>query len=178
MQINITFRHVDPSDALKEYTLEKIQRFKKYFDGVVEGNVVLDLQKIRHLAEFTLNANGLRMNAKYESGDFHSAIDGAAAKIERQLARHKDKLKNHKPGSSRERRQLLEKVYSYESFETETGPAVVQTEHYDTHHKTIDEAVMEMDLTDQSFMVFTDEDDKVKVLYRRPDGNYGLIEPQ
>lgn len=178
MQINITFRHVSPSETLKEYCLEKIQRLNKYFDGNVEGHVILGLEKIRHLAEFTLSANGLRMNAKEESGDFHSAIDGAIDKIERQLARHKEKVKRHKPHSVKERLPVREQVYSYESFAGESGPLVVQTEHYTMHPKTLDEAVMEIDLTDQNFLVFTDADNKVKVVYKRADGNYGLIEPE
>lgn len=179
MQINITFRHVEPSDSLKEYALEKVERLKKYFDGIVEGHVILGLEKIRHVAEFTLSANSIRMNAKDESGDFHSAIDGAVSKIERQLVRHKEKLKRHKSHSSRgERRLMSEKVYSYESFAGEASGQLVQTEHYTTHPKSVDEAVMEMDLSDQAFLVFTDNDNKVKVVYKRPDGNYGLIEPE
>ena len=178
MQINITFRHVEPSEQLKEYCLEKLSRLHKYFDGMVEGHVILGLEKIRHVAEFTLSANSIRMNAKDESGDFHSAIDGAVAKIERQLVRHKEKIKRHKPHGARERRSMREQVYSYESFAGETGPLVVQTEHYTTHPKSLDEAVMEIDLTDQQFLVFTDSDNKVKVVYKRTDGNYGLIEPE
>ena len=92
------------------------------------------------------------------------------ARIEKQIKRHKDKIKSHKPMSNRERRTLREQVYDYESFETEE-PMVLQTEHYTTHHKSIDEAVMEIDLSDLPFLVFTDEDDKVKVVYRRDDGN-------
>lgn len=178
MQINITFRHVEPSETLKAYCLEKVEKLHKYFDGIVEGHVILGLEKIRHVAEFTLSANGIRMNAKDESGDFHSAIDGAVSKIERQLVRHKEKLKRHKPHGASERRAMREQVFSYDSFAGETAPLVVQTEHYTTHPKTLDEAVMEIDLTDQAFLVFTDSDNKVKVVYRRPDGNYGLIEPE
>lgn len=178
MQINITFRHVDPSDSLKAYSLEKIERLKKYFDGLVEGHVVLSQEKIRHLAEVTLSANGLRMNAKEEGADFHTVIDGVVAKIERQLVRHKEKVKRHKPGNHREKRSMKEQVYEYASFEPEAEPRVLQTEHYDTHPRSLDEAVMEIDLTNRPFLVFTDSDNKVKVVYRREDGHYGLIEPE
>ena len=75
MNLNITFRHVDPSDATKEYVNEKMGRLKRYFDGLVDGHVVLSQQKIRHLAEVTLQANGVRLNAKDETVDFHTAID-------------------------------------------------------------------------------------------------------
>ena len=177
MNLNITFRHVEPSAALKDYAVEKVDRLKKYFDGLVEGHVVLGQEKIRHLAEVTLQANGLRINAKEENADFYSAIDNVVDKLERQLVRYKEKLKRHKPLTNRERRSLQEKVYAYESFE-EATPRVIQTEHYATHPMSVDEAVMQMDLTDRAFVVFTDQDDKVKVVYRREDGHYGLIEPE
>ncbi len=177
MNLNITFRHVEPSDALKEYALEKVQRLRKYFDGLVEGHVVLGQEKIRHTAEVVLQAGGIRIAAKEENTDFYTAIDNMVDKVERQLKRYKEKLKRHKPLRNRERRSLKEKVYAYESFEEET-PRVIQTEHYNTHPMTLDEAVMEMDLTDRQFMVFAEEDGRVKVVYRRPDGHYGLIEPE
>jgi len=178
MHLNITFRHTDPSDALKEYTADKLGRLKKYFDGVVEGNVIFTQEKIRYEAEVTFSTNGLRLNAKFESTDFHSALDGVAGKMERQLVRYKEKIKRHKPMTNRERRSMKEQVYAYESFIEEGGPRIVQTEHYDSHRKSIDEAVMEIDLTDAPFLVFTDNDGMVKVVYRRADGNYGLIEPE
>jgi putative sigma-54 modulation protein len=169
---------VEPSDTLKEYALERIQRLKKHFDGLVEGHVVLSQEKIRHMAELTLAANGLRMNAKEEGADFYAVIDSVITKVERQLVRHKGKLKHHRPASNRERRSMKENIYEYESFATEAGPRILQTEHYTTHPRSIDEAVMEIDLTEQPFLVFTDSDNKVKVVYRREDGNYGLIEPE
>ena len=55
---------------------------------------------------------------------------------------------------------------------------MLQTEQYSTHPRSVDEAVMEIDLTEKAFLVFTDEDEKVKVVYRRDDGHYGLIEPE
>lgn len=177
MNLNITFRHMDPSQTTKDYAIEKIGRLKRYFDGLVEGNIVFSQEKIRHQAEVTLLVNGVRINAKDETVDFHTAIDNVVDKLERQLKRFKEKLKRHKPLRNRERRGLQETVYAYESFEEEI-PRVIQTEHYDTHPLSVEEAVMEMDLSDRSFLVFTDVDEKVKVLYRREDGNYGLIDPK
>ncbi len=177
MQLKITFRHTEPKDAIKDYANEKLGRLKKYFDGLVDGNLILNQEKIRFTAEATFATNGLRLNAKYESGDFHSAIDGVASKMERQLVRYKEKIKRHKPVTNRERRVMREQVFDYESFIEDAGPRVVHTDEYTAHNISIEEAVMEIDLTDAPFLVFTDNDDRVKVVYRRPDGNYGLIEP-
>ncbi len=178
MNLNITFRHVEPSDALKEYATQKVQRLHKYFDGIVDGHIILGQEKIRHIAEVTLQANGIRINAKEENADFYTAIDNVVDKVERQLKRYKEKLKRKKPLRNREARMLRERVFAYESFEAEEAPRVIQTEHYATHPMSLDEAVMEMDLTNRPFLVFTDEDGRVKVVYRRDDGHYGLIEPE
>lgn len=177
MNLSITFRHVEANDSVRSYAQDKVGRLKKYFDGLVEGHVVLSQEKIRHAAEVSLQANGVRINAKEENADFHTAIDNVVDKLERQLKRYKEKLKRHKPLSNRERRSLREQVYAYESFEEE-APRVIQTEHYASHPMTVDEAVMEMDLSGRTFVVFTDEDSRVKVVYRREDGHYGLIEPE
>lgn len=177
MQINITFRHVEPSDGLKSYATEKVDRLTKYFDGVVEGHVVLGLEKIRHIVEVTLQANGTRVNGREENADFYSAIDNVVDKLERQLVRYKEKIKRHRPMTNRERRSLQEKVYAYESI-AEEAPQVIQTERYATHPMTLEEAVMELDLAGRPFLVFTDTDNRVKVVYPRPDGHYGLIEPE
>lgn len=178
MNLNITFRHVEPSQSLKQHAREKVERLKKYFDGEVAGHVILGQEKIRHFAEVTLQANGFCVNAKEKNSDFFTAIDNVADKLERQLIRYKEKLKRHKPLTNRERRSLQERVYAYDSFEAEEVPLVIQTDHYATHPMSLDEAVMEMDLTDKKFLVFTGEDSHVKVVYRRDDGNYGLIEPE
>lgn len=177
MQINITFRHVEPSDALKNYAIEKVDRLKKYFDGLVEGHVVFSQEKIRHHSEVTLQANGIRVYAKEENADFHSALDNVVDKLERQLVRYKEKIKRHKPLTNRERRSLQEKVYAYESF-GEDEPRILQTDHYATQPMSLDDAVMQLDLGDRAFLVFTDADNRVKVVYRRDDGHYGLIEPE
>ncbi|WP_025321888.1 ribosome hibernation-promoting factor, HPF/YfiA family [Deferrisoma camini] len=183
MNLNITFRHAEPSDALKQYATEKVQRLHKYFDGIVDGHVVLTAEKIRHLAEVTLHANGTRIHAKEESTDFYSAVDNVVDKLERQLKRYKEKLKRHKPIRAREARAIQEQVLAFvpaegeEEGEEPTSPRVIQTEHYTSQPLSVEDAVMEMDLTDRAFLVFTDEDGQVKVLYRRDDGNYGLIEP-
>ena len=101
MNLNITFRHVEPSTSLKDYATEKVDRLTKYFDGLVVGHVILGQEKIRHIAEVTLQANGLRINAREENADFHSAIDNVVDKLERQLVRYKEKLKRHKPLTGR-----------------------------------------------------------------------------
>lgn len=178
MNLNITFRHAEPSDALKAYASEKIDRLRKYFDGLVEAHVILSQEKIRHSAEVTIQANGVRINAKEENTDFHTAIDVVLDKLERQLKRYKEKIKRHKPLSNRERRTLREQVYAYESFGEEELPRIIQTDHYTAQPRTLDEAVMEMDLGERPFGVFTGEDGRVKVVYRRDDGHYGLIEPE
>lgn len=178
MQVNITFRHAEPTEEYKTYVSDKLNKLKKYFDVVVDSHVILTHEKFRYTAEVIMNANGLRMNAKTEGPDFHTAIDGVFTKLDRQLSRYKEKVRGHKRMTPLEANTIRESVYSYESFAQETEPKIVQTGHYETHPKSVSDAVMEIDLTDKNFLVFTGDDGKVKVVYRREDGDYGLIEPE
>jgi len=100
MDINVTFRHMNPSDALKDYAEAKFEKFKKYLHEPVEVHVVLQVQKIRQLAEVTVKAKHFRFHGMEESQDMYASIDLAAGKIERHLKKHKEKVKNHKSVSS------------------------------------------------------------------------------
>ena len=100
-------------------------------------------------------------------------------KIERQLRRHKERIKKHKPRTNNSTTTLEETIYSSESFESESEPTVVKMENYFAKPMSVDEAVMQIDLLHQDFLVFTNaSNNSVSVIYRRKDGNYGLIEPK
>ncbi len=100
-------------------------------------------------------------------------------KLDRQLKRYKDKIKMHKPLSGRERR-VDRTVYTAESIdEGHQEPSIIKSESFQVKPMSVDEAVMQMDLLDKEFLVFTDATSEgVNVVYRRSDGNYGLIVPQ
>ena len=180
MQINVTFRHMETSEPVRNYVEEKLPKVKKYIEEPVEAQVVLSVaKKIRHKAEVILTAKGIVIKAKEETADMYAAIDGMLDKLDRQLKRYKDKIKKHKPLSGRERR-VERTIYTAESIdEGHQEPSIIKSESFQVKPMSVDEAVMQMDLLNKEFLVFTDAtSDGVNVVYRRNDGNYGLIVPQ
>ena len=180
MQVAVTFRHMDSSEPVRSYVVEKLARVKKYIDEPVEAQVVLSVEKkIRHKAEVTLTAKGITIKAVEQTEDMYAAIDGLLDKIERQLKRYKDKIKRHKPLTGRER-QVAKTVFAAQSIdEGHPEPVIIKSDTFHVKPMSVEEAVMQMDLLEKDFLVFTDSNSAdINVVYRRKDGNYGLIVPQ
>ena len=178
MQITTTFRHLDPSDALKSYAEEKLERVNKYIDEPVVAQVFMTVEKIRHCAEVTITAKGITIKASEETNDMYSAIDAVVDKIERQLRRYKERIKDHKPTSESLDRQVKKTVVAAESIDQQQEPVIIRSKTFSIKPMSVDEAVMQMDLLHKDFLVFTDAGtENISVVYRRKDGNYGLIEP-
>jgi putative sigma-54 modulation protein len=182
MQVSVTFRHVDSSDPLKEYAVDKTERLAKYLLEPVEVHWVLSVEKIRHTAAATVTANGLRIKAQEETADLYSAIDGVLDKLENQVRKHKEKLKDHHRQENVEVEagaMAAEEGASDEGDSTlEAGPSrVVTTKNVFIKPMSVEEATMQMEVAENNFLVFTNSStNNVNVLYSRKDGNYGLIE--
>jgi len=181
MQIAVTFRHMETSDPVRAYVEEKVSRVKKYIDEPIDAQVVVSVEKkIRHKAEVTIVAKGITIKGSEETNDMYAAVDNVVDKIERQLKRYKEKIKEHKPLSGRER-EVRKTVLSAESIDEGTGgePTIIQARNFSVKPMAVEEAVMQMDLLHKEFLVFTDAtSEEINVVYRRKDGNYGLIVPQ
>lgn len=178
MQITTTFRHIDQSDALKSYVEEKLDRVKKYIDEPIVAQAYLTVEKIRHIAEITLTAKGITIKASEATNDMYASIDAVVDKIERQLRRYKERLKGHKPATDGRLREGRKTIVQAESVDEQQQPVVIRSEPISIKPMSVDEAVMQMNLMHKEFLVFTDSaSDNINVLYRRKDGNYGLIEP-
>jgi putative sigma-54 modulation protein len=171
---------METSEPVRNYVEEKLPKVKKYIDEPVEAQVVLSVEKkIRHKAEVSLAAKGITIKATEETADMYAAVDGVLDKLERQLKRYKDKIKRHKPLSGKER--LVEKtIYSAESIDDgHHEPSIIKTDSFQVKPMSVDEAVMQMDLLEKEFLVYTDSSsEEINVVYRRKDGNYGLIVPR
>ena len=94
MQISVTFRQIEPSEALKNYVTDRLNKFKRYVDGPVEAHVVLGLEKFRHLADVTIDSNGHIIKGKEENTDMYAAIDLVMDKIDMQLKKFRDKMRS------------------------------------------------------------------------------------
>ncbi|BCR05487.1 ribosomal subunit interface protein [Desulfuromonas versatilis] len=180
MQIDVTFRHMETSEPLRAYADEKLARVKKYIDEPIDVQVVLSVEKkIRHKAVVTMNAKGIGIKASEETNDMYAAIDAVLDKIERQLKRYKEKIKNHKPEAGRGR-EIRKTVFAAESVEEgAVEPVIIRSNSFQVKPMAVEEAVMQMDLLEKEFLVFTDSaTEEINVVYRRKDGNYGVIVPQ
>lgn len=179
MQITTTFRHMESSDALKSYAAEKLDRVQKYIDEPIVAQVFLTVEKIRHIAEVTITARGITIKASEETNDMYAALDAVIDKIERQLRRYKERIKDHKPAAESEERKVKKTILTAESIEQQQEPVIIKSKTFSIKPMSVEEAVMQMDLLHKDFLVFTDAaTEDINVIYRRKDGNYGLIEPQ
>ncbi|SKA21917.1 sigma 54 modulation protein /SSU ribosomal protein S30P [Trichlorobacter thiogenes] len=178
MQVSTTFRHMEQSEALKNYAEEKLERVAKYIDEPISAQVYFTVEKIRHIVEIVISGRGITTKASEATNDMYAAVDAVLDKIERQLKRYKEKLKDHKPADNNGR-TMSKKVFHAESIESNPEPVVITTKTETAKPMAVEEAVMQMDLLHKDFLVFTDAvSGEINVLYRRKDGNFGLIEPQ
>lgn len=95
MQMNLTGHHVDISPALRDYVNTKMEKVERHFDNVTDAHVILTVEKLRHKAEATIHVSGGNIYADAVEEDMYAAIDGMVDKLDRQVKRHKEKLKAH-----------------------------------------------------------------------------------
>jgi putative sigma-54 modulation protein len=186
MQMNITFRHIEPIDSLKNYAREKVERVNKYLDKATDATVVLSLERHLHHADIRIQSGTYILRGREKSEDMYASIDLAMDKIERQLKRYKEKLKGHH-GRERvhHRHELVEQLkIRHQVFEATAEPSgevdqpkIVKTNEFLTQPMSVDEAVMQMDLMNNDFLVFTNSTTmEMNVVYHRKDATIGLIE--
>jgi putative sigma-54 modulation protein len=95
MQINLTGHHVDITSALRNYVHEKFERLERHFTHVIDAHVILTVEKLRHKAEASMVVSGNKLFADAVEADMYAAIDGLVDKLDRQIVRHKEKIKDH-----------------------------------------------------------------------------------
>ena len=176
MQTSVTFKNIDPSDHLKAYVRDKLDRFDRFLDNPAEASVVLSGEKFRHIAEVNIAGDRLKINGKEETNDMYSAIDMVMDKLEKQIKKSKQKIRDRR-GRGGAKVDTAPMGGEYVRAFDEEAEIIVKTLEY----KPMDaeEAVMQLDLADDNFIVFTNaRADQINVVYRRNDGHYGLIQPQ
>lgn len=177
MDITVTFRHIEPTESLRLYAQEKLSKLRKYLDTPIEAHIVLEVEKFRHIAEVTLNADGTRINAAEETGDLYSAIDQVLDKIETQLKRHRSKIRERRPENARSEAAASEEMIEERAVPLTEEPAIV-VEKLVSKPMDPEEAAMQLNMATRDFLVFRNSRTKeMNVIYKRRDGNLGLIEP-
>ena len=96
MQINMTGHRLDVTPALKDFTESKFEKLQRHFENITSIHVIFDVEKLRQIAEATINVSKGQLHARSESEDMYSAIDALIDKLDRQLIKHKEKLQDHR----------------------------------------------------------------------------------
>jgi putative sigma-54 modulation protein len=183
MNIVFTGKHADVSEATRDYAQAKLQKLDRFFDHVQEVHVVASTLRGQVIIEVTVKAGNTLIRAEERAGDATTAVDLVVGKLERQLKRYKERLQTrtreslegHKPA---EVAPPAEPVLTPAPTEEESLPQIVRTKRFAVKPMDPTEAAMEMDLIGHDFFVFLNcESDQVNVVYKRRDGNFGLIEP-
>ncbi|MBF0407288.1 MAG: ribosome-associated translation inhibitor RaiA [Candidatus Riflebacteria bacterium] len=194
MQLVVSGKNFHLSPALKDYSEKKLSSIKKYFDHIIEVDVTLSVDETRDsdeskICEVTVWANGIVLRAKKASEDLYASIDMVADKIERQIKKYKEKLKE-KPRrqNSKADKQVSHKVISFKEalpLEDEAAlnaqklPKIVRSGTFAMKPMFADEAAEQLGMLKQGFYVFSNaETNQINVIYKRSDGNFGLIEPE
>lgn len=176
MQTSVTFKNLDPSENLKSYVKDKLDKFDRFLDNPAEANVVLSVEKFRHIAEFNITGDRLKINGREETNDMYLAIDMVLDKLEKQIKKSKQKSRERRNDRRSGKASAMDMGVMDIPDDDNEGEIIVRTIEY----KPMDaeEAVMQLDLSDDNFIVFTNSrTDRINVVYRRNDGNYGLIQP-
>lgn len=176
MKISISGKNIEVSDYLKNLAEKKVGKLDRYFPKDTEVQVTLAVERNRHIVEVTIPYDGGIIRGEEVTGDMYASIDNVLDKLEKQIVRHKTKLgKNLKA----EAFKYTEPLYSDHFDEEEEDSKLVRVKRFSMKPMTVEEAMLQMDLLGHSFYVFSNGDTgDINVVYRRRDGNVGLIEPE
>lgn len=174
MNISVTFRNSEGEDWQKTYVQERIEKLKKYFDAPAEAHIILSTEKFRNVVEINLSANGWNVNAKEEDKDMHLAVDSCIDKIEKQLKKQKEKIREHKARSIRHAARKAAEELEEDDY---AAAKVVETRKVVLKPMSLEEAVLEMEGNKARFLIYRDTaSENVSLVYRLDDGNFAHIE--
>lgn len=175
MRFQIRGKNIQVSEALKDYVEKRLGKLDKYFENNPEAIVTLVVERERHRVEVTMPISGFILRGEEESTDMYACIDLVVDKLEKQIAKYRTRLIKKNKNVS------IKDLAAGTDMETEEykAPEIVRTKRFAIKPMPLEEAVMQMNMLGHNFFVFSNaETEEVNVVYRRKDGNYGLIEPE
>jgi putative sigma-54 modulation protein len=191
--VTVTGRHLAITATINNYARKKVEGLHLDYPRIIEAHVILEVDKYRQRAEVVLVCcNHITIEASEETPDLYASLDQVIDKVARQMRKFKTRLlRSHRPRRQESIRYLQEQVFDADAFddpepaatapgytEAPPEPEVVQTERYAVKPMFVDEAVLQMEMSSRQFLVFQNaRSEKVNVLYRRKNGDFGLIEP-
>lgn len=172
MKFNIRGKKLEVTEALKSYIEEKLGRLNKYFEEPdnITANILIKLNGKQQVVEVTINTHGLILRGEEANKDLYASIDLVTDKIERQIRKNKTKIRKQISKESIKDFKFVEE----DAIEEEQN--IVKRKIIDMKPMSEEEAILQMELLDHDFFVYkTIEDGKINVVYKRKDGNYGII---
>ncbi len=176
MRLDITGRHVEVTPALRQLIISRLKTLERVLnDAALSALVIVTKEKYRHRVEMVVHARGDHtLSGLGEGNGWPIAMRQASQKIEQQAKKLKGKWQERKRRSVGKRavRGLGEGLAA-----SAVGPRIIRATRYLVKPMSLDDAVLRLEDADDTFLVFRTEADTVNILYRRKDGNLGLIEP-
>lgn len=177
MYITVSGKNIEITSALKNVVEKKISKLEKYFKPHIEAQVTLSVEKNRQIIEVSIYFGGIVLRAEEVHDDMYAAIDLAVDALEGQIRKQKTKLQKKYHEDSLRFQSIPD--YDHKDDDDEDEPKIVKTKRFAMKPMSAEEAVLQMELVGHSFFVYQDaESSDVNVVYKRRDGNYGLIEPE
>ncbi len=178
MQINITAKGVSVPTDLRENAERKLEKLGKLLKRIDTVDITCSRERQWRVVEIMMSANGILVRGEDRAIDIRSALDSLIDKLERRVQKSRSKLLEHYR-SHPDTQQAWEAEPGTEPEDASLEPMLVRTKRFAVKPMAPDEAAAQMELVGHDFFVFQNaETDQVNVLYRRKDGNYGLIEPE
>ncbi len=177
MRLQVKSRNVEVSDQIRDYAVEKLGKLDRQLADPTRVELELIVERNpaiadNHVAEATIWTKGPVLRAREASSDMKASIDQLVDKLERQVKRYKEKQRGRRHDGATPEPQPID-------LSEEEGSMLVKTKQFPVKPMSPDEAVLQLELIGHDFFVFRNaESDEVNVVYRRRDGQYGLIEPQ
>lgn len=184
MEVSVKGRNISVTDALERYAWEKVERIRRFFDeDNSNSRAEVELTHERNhsiaepeVAEATLFINGTVLKARESSADMYASIDLMSDKLERQVKKYRGRQLDRWHGQIKN--GAPETTIPLEEAAEEIESKIVRTKQFQMKPMSNEEAALQLELLDHAFYVFTSADTgEINVVYRRRDGNYGLIEP-
>lgn len=195
--VNVTGRNIMVTDAMKDYAMEKVSKMERFSNRIIDVVVTMDVVRFEHNIDIVMKVDHVKIKSHASTDNMYASIDKAVDKLEAQLLRYKGKILDHHLGrghgvgmsvnvlqaipqdesvefndeiEEESRRRLLDKYSPHK---------IVAKEVHHLKTLTDGEAIMKMELSGDTFLVYrAEEDHKIKVIYRRNDGNFGVITPE
>lgn len=179
MKLTTTARHFEATPELVTFAETKIRKLKRFWDQILHVEAIMSVEKFRHIAEIKVHVNGHDFSAKEESDDMYASIEKSVKNLEKQMKKIKGKLvlnaHGHRKGVYKS--ETLEKVIGSASVGSIKGLEIIEEVAHGIRDVSVETAIVLMEDEEHNFMLFNNtESGKLSIVYRRADGNYGLLE--